>query len=630
VFNSADPASIIEYGMQTKRTLEGKKELDMAEFLSSAELVNGSYQVDPNADAAMSTGDFFNASEVMDAALHLDYNATPITDFLNNDSMPDGSAVRGQIQDIIPQVYSTTLATGIDRQVTTIPGDHDGYESNHRTGSWGEPDSMSQVGTVSRDADVPGNLYGEIWEATWTREHVWRHYYVVEYACEKTRKVSCTDSEGNSDTCTETYMDTCYRTKHNDMTTIDTREDRVTVTLNAKENSKTSIQLNYAGTTISTGNDIDDAYTSKDVDYVAAHTDPGLEEAYDRYKSETFDPNVESNVKNMGLDGDNYDPGTFDVTAPGWLEAEARSAVDEITGQIRSDVHLSPDINYMEYPNPADAMQATAIDLTKKIKANQSRYVDKARYHDGSKYSSCSAKTISQVREWYVDEVLYQVNKQYGGASNNIDDEINSSFDESADDVREANKNGASLLKSALCFPIGLTMRAEHVMDDGTKYDVDDIAYWEENVTLMVDMEPDYLEYDKLYTSESLYLLKLKNNNLLGPTGLFVLPSMNPWVCTTNVWYIEVEGEFLEFIVSDVDNEVHPNPIFGHEAQIYKRKQYRVKDPADGNYIGNNEQISFRFITGTFIAVPSGKLTGVGDKLTTENPEPMFEESKGW
>jgi len=52
--------------------------------------------------------------------------------------------------------------------------------------------------------------------------------------------------------------------------------------------------------------------------------------------------------------------------------------------------------------------------------------------------------------------------------------------------VWDANNNGASLLKSALCFPIGLTMRAEHVRDNGSKYDVDDIAYWEENVTLGV------------------------------------------------------------------------------------------------------------------------------------------------
>jgi len=36
--------------------------------------------------------------------------------------------------------------------------------------------------------------------------------------------------------------------------------------------------------------------------------------------------------------------------------------------------------------------------------------------------------------------------------------------------VWDANKNGANLLKDALSFPIGLTMKAEHI-------DEDDIAY---------------------------------------------------------------------------------------------------------------------------------------------------------
>lgn len=403
--------------------------------------------------------------------------------------------------------------------------------------------------------------------------------------------------------------------------------------MKAKENSKTSIRLDHVGSTLSTGNDVIKAFTSRDVVYTSTHTDPGLEEAYTRYKYEIFDPNLESNVRNMNLNGDNYDPRIIDVTAPGWLAKEAQDAVDEITRQIRSDVHLSPDINYMEYPNPADAMRAAAQDLTAKILANQSRYADKARYHDGSKYSSCSAKTISQVREWYVDEVLHQVDEQYMAAAEHIDEQIDDKFNESADDVREANKNGAGLLRSALCFPIGLPMRAEHVRDDGSKYDMDELAYWDENVTLMVDMEPDYLEHDTLYKSESgesLYLLKLKNNNLLGPTGLYTLPSMNPWICTMNTWYIEVEGELMEFIISDVDNECHPHPIFGHEAQIYKRTEERIEDPVDNTPVGRNKVISFKFVTGTFIAVPPGKLTGVGDKPTKENPEPIFEESKGW
>ncbi|MBW6519088.1 MAG: hypothetical protein K0A89_11390 [ANME-2 cluster archaeon] len=225
------------------------------------------------------------------------------------------------------------------------------------------------------------------------------------------------------------------------------------------------------------------------------------------------------------------------------------------------------------------------------------------------------------------------MNKQYLDAAEKIDDQIDANFSESADDVRDANNKGAQLLKDAMSFPIGLTMRAEHVREDGSHYEVDDIAYWDEDVTLGVDMEPDYLEKDMIYKSssgESLYLLKLKNNNLLGPTGAYILPSMNPWICTTNVWYIEVEGEIPEFVVIDVDNEVHPNPIFGHEAQIYTRKQERILDSITNTYIGTNERISFNFSTGTFIAVPPGKLSGVGDKPTKENPEPMFEKSDGW
>ena len=48
----------------------------------------------------------------------------------------------------------------------------------------------------------------------------------------------------------------------------------------------------------------------------------------------------------------------------------------------------------------ASGMRVVAQDLTNKIEENQSRYVDKDRYCSGGKYSSCSAKTISQVREW--------------------------------------------------------------------------------------------------------------------------------------------------------------------------------------------------------------------------------------
>jgi len=198
-------------------------------------------------------------------------------------------------------------------------------------------------------------------------------------------------------------------------------------------------------------------------------------------------------------------------------------------------------------------------------------------------------------------------------AAGNINEQIDDKFNESADDVREANKNGASLLKSALCFPIGLTMRAEHVMDDGTKYDVDDIAYWEENVTLGVDMEPDYL-FEDSDGGKKLINLGVQNVCFFGPTGVPVLPPPN-YVVQFNSWMINVEGRIDGFTVVDADNEVHPNPIFGHEAQVYRRMDYIVRDSTN-NYIeiGRNYPIEFSFTTGTFIIVPPGP-KGIGDSL---------------
>ena len=45
-------------------------------------------------------------------------------------------------------------------------------------------------------------------------------------------------------------------------------------------------------------------------------------------------------------------------------------------------------------------------------------------------------------------------------------------------------------------------MKAEHVRPDESHFGKDDLAYWEENVTLGVDMEPDYLRHDKFYDPE--------------------------------------------------------------------------------------------------------------------------------
>ncbi|MCX9074069.1 MAG: hypothetical protein OIN88_05340, partial [Candidatus Methanoperedens sp.] len=102
--------------------------------------------------------------------------------------------------------------------------------------------------------------------------------------------------------------------------------------------------------------------------------------------------------------------------------------------------------------------------------------------------------------------------------------------------------------------------------------------------------------------------------------------TLDPWIMTVNAWKIDVEGEFVKFVVYDADNEVHPNAIFGHDAQVYVREEIPVYDSMTQTPIGNNQRIKFSFTTGTFIAVPPGKITGVGDK---DSLDPV-EESPGY
>ncbi len=327
------------------------------------------------------------------------------------------------------------------------------------------------------------------------------------------------------------------------MTTTDTRFDRVTITLKAQENSKTNIPLNYRGGALSSKNDVIKPYEQRDVTYSAVHSDPQLEEAYVRYKSDVFDVNKLSNLKNQGLSGDtdaqrysSNSPAPNYIASPGWLPGEAQDAVDEITEEINRDVHLDPDINYTVYPVPSDLLVAARDDLILKIKRNESQYVDKERYYSGAQYFSTSAKLISVVREWYVDEVKYQIYEKFTSGSDMINKEINKNFSE-PDKVMQANRDGAKLLSKGMYLPFGLTMKAHHIDDEGNVYQPEELEAWNESVTLVVNQEPDYLSPDVPYGAEKLYTLRIRNANPTNPLlvskfyGVPVLPTLDSVDC---------------------------------------------------------------------------------------------------
>ncbi|MGV8077073.1 MAG: DUF7286 family protein, partial [Methanosarcina sp.] len=94
------------------------------------------------------------------------------------------------------------------------------------------------------------------------------------------------------------------------------------------------------------------------------------------------------------------------------------------------------------------------------------------------------------------------------------------------------------------------------------------------------------------------------------PSGLPVLPPH--WIFTVNVWTYEIVGKYQVFTVIDNDNEVIPAPYFGHKGQRYVREKQSIT--LNGNYLGENEPIVFRFNGYASTVVGSGP-KGVGDKV---------------
>ncbi|MEZ5333768.1 MAG: hypothetical protein R2741_00245 [Methanolobus sp.] len=99
------------------------------------------------------------------------------------------------------------------------------------------------------------------------------------------------------------------------------------------------------------------------------------------------------------------------------------------------------------------------------------------------------------------------------------------------------------------------------------------------------------------------------------------MPIMIPqWVCTVNVWEYEVKGEYESFEIIDNDNECLFNSYFGHDSQVYIRKDERIVHPTkkddDDNLIviGRNQPIRFQF-TGYAATIVGPGPKGVGDKI---------------
>ena len=77
------------------------------------------------------------------------------------------------------------------------------------------------------------------------------------------------------------------------------------------------------------------------------------------------------------------------------------------------------------------------------------------------------------------------------------------------------------------------------------------------------------------------------------------------------MWVIEIKGEYAEFKVIDSSDETIFNPLFGHDPQIYLRKEENIYNLNDNILIGKNSRLDFGFTTVAFGVVPSwGMMVG--------------------
>ncbi|MFB6090533.1 MAG: hypothetical protein ABEJ97_05690 [Halobellus sp.] len=101
--------------------------------------------------------------------------------------------------------------------------------------------------------------------------------------------------------------------------------------------------------------------------------------------------------------------------------------------------------------------------------------------------------------------------------------------------------------------------------------------------------------------------IALASNGTVGgiPAGLPILPTLNPWVATANVWIVESRGAYGRFAVT---TESGPTTYVRDGSSV----ALDVDDDGETETLGRNERIGFRVRTVAVVAVPSGKL-GVGD-----------------
>ncbi|MCK5458828.1 MAG: hypothetical protein KAI20_02975, partial [Thermoplasmatales archaeon] len=420
VFSSVDPLSIIDFAIETGKTLKKTSKTPLSTFNNDMIGTGFDFDTDDFSQGSANTdaGDDFNTSfeecpylNLSDIAEHILYDIVNVMLVFENDSgnivneiidftgdieekisttvsywanhsyflnntiknFKINETTNTKIHEIAAEIYHANMSTKVaDRQDTIILGDPG---QNWDDGGF-EP-TWHYIGfdTISKDVVkpvkghvVPGCvLYDEKYNVSW-----WRTHYHFQDVYE--------NISGNW---------TWVRYWNN---VTDFKYDEVTLQV---------ILDHYAAFKDSQDDVVDVLY------FNATVNDPNLEDTLVAYISAFPDSN--SDKQNMirsstvGYTDLYYRvPGIYNS----WIEIEAWDAMNDILMLI-GDIQQDPSINSTRYPNPIILMQKVKEDLLNKYSGNVNLgiYHNLSAYQTGSDFSSVGKKTVYYVRDWYVYKV---------------------------------------------------------------------------------------------------------------------------------------------------------------------------------------------------------------------------------
>jgi len=624
-FGSVDPMGLIQLANNTYRTLKNKKSsekdlmnLDMSNSggfdLVTSDLSEGSANTDADEDfdKPINVCPEINLTEIAEKPLYTSKSVyinfkTPagapfkkelfypfteddIDDIINQykamkytfvsitpGQMNKNQTTVSKINSIIETIYKSKMKTRVTRDPNpdVKTGNHIGYPIDNGTSSWNFL-SMDHVDTITKpvkgSVDPVCTMYAEIYDLTWEREHyyskrintTWYHYTVIDTKFEK--EVSA------------------------------------------------EVILNFYSLYKGTKNDVIDVFYQNTV-----INDPNLEDTLDTYLKDFYHPDITTLIQTGS--GDYYNE-YIDGNYNSWVETEAWNSLNEILIQI-SQIKQDPSLNSKNYPNTFELLEMIKEDVLSKYNSSINSYLNKAAYHNSNKFMSVGKKAVYYLRDWYVSKVEQDIINVFESIDNAIEEQIDKVIPDgsgfSASDVKDKLKSsGMDALKNQFTIPFGFDMNLERI-DNG-------VPKWDETIRLAVDQYPDYLTPFETtsYEGKEVQTMGLKNTCTLGPTGLPILPPtpVTPWIITINVWLIDVKGEYCEFKVLDTSDETLFNPIFGHDPQIYVRKEETVYNMNNDTLLGRNTRVTYGFTTVSFGVVPSwGYMVGDwGD----------YSEEDGW